>query len=312
MQYKALQCNEHLSENLHSEMQLNELDSPRNFLTMYDMSDNINEHGFASHLGYTPTYRFSTLTFICVLISECGLRKNIRCALDTMSNVTLLRRSIADELYLRGPKCDLQLGVTGGQVITFKKQRKVNFRLGSIQNSYVSDFIIEAATIPIISQGFERILVDPSEYDYLHGLEWTEPLPMSEDYYEANKSVDLLLGVPYETLIREPPYLILGPLGDPNAFLTKLGNCLSVNSGVQNKQFTYFCKNCEVIFESALEGLEHYLTHAISLEGTRAQTHWEASIYESLKEIRFEVLKFLLFGRKEKEGNSTELFNLLD
>ena len=71
-----------------------------------------------------------------------------------------------------------------------------------------------------------------------------------------------------------------------------------------------FCKNCEVIFESALEGLEHYLTHAISLEGTRAQTHWEASIYENLKEIRFEILNFLLFGRNEKEENSMELFNL--
>ena len=160
---------------------------PQNFLSTYDMCNNNNEHNFASHLSYSPTYRFSTVTFMCEIISECDSRMNIRCALDTMSNVSILRRSIADALNLKGPKCDLQLGVTGGQVITFKKQRKVSFRLGGIRNSYVSDFLIEAATIPTISQQFERILVDPSEYEYLSGLDFTEPLPMTDEHYEATK-----------------------------------------------------------------------------------------------------------------------------
>ena len=72
--YVALQSqvSEQLSENLHSEMHLNELDSPQNFLTMYDMSNNINEHGFASHLGYTPTYRF----YLCVNIRMWTTQKH--------------------------------------------------------------------------------------------------------------------------------------------------------------------------------------------------------------------------------------------
>ena len=57
-----------------------------------------------------------------------------------------------------------------------------------------------------------------------------------------------------------------------------------------------FCQNCEVIFESDLEGLEHYITHAISMEGTKAQTYWLGTIYDELKDIRKELLDFLLFG----------------
>ena len=130
--------------------------------------------------------------------------------------------------------------------LRLKKQRKVRFWLKNLQNSYVTEFPIEATTMPSISQHLQQILVDPKDFDYLDGLTFTEPLPMSDEYYENTKTIDLLLGVPYETLIREPPFLILGPLGSPNAHITKLGNCLSVNNKVSDEKWTYLCKNCEL------------------------------------------------------------------
>ena len=100
---------------------------------------------------------------------------------------------------MRGTKCDLQIGVTGGETITFKKQWKVRFWLKNLHNSYVTEFPIEATTMPSISQHLQQILVDPKDFDYLDGLTFTEPLPMSDEYYENTKTIDLLLGVPYET-----------------------------------------------------------------------------------------------------------------
>ena len=217
-----------------------------NFANIYEYNNSVNVHGFASHMSYSPTYRFTTLTLVCEVIAECGLNMEIRCLLDNASNVSIIRRSLADALCMRGTKCDLQIGVTGGETIMFKKQRKVRFWLKNLHNSYVTEFPIEATTMPSISQHLQQILVDPKDFDYLEGLTFTEPLPMSDEYYEKTKTIDLLLGVPYETLIREPPFLILGPLGSPNAHITKLGNCLSVNNNVSEEKWTYLCKNCEL------------------------------------------------------------------
>ena len=70
---------------------------------------------------------------------------------------------------------------------------------------------------------------------------------MTSNYFQENSEIDLLLGLPFQTLIREPPYYSLGCLGEPHAVLTKLGNCISVNNSTKkpNKNVTFLCKNCE-------------------------------------------------------------------
>ena len=168
--------------------------------------------------------------------------------LDNCSNLSVLRRSIADKLDMSGSKISLDLSVTGGSTVTFKNQRKVRFRLSSIDDAYTTDFLVEAATVPTVSAQFERIVADPAEFEYLRHLTWTEPLPMSQNYYGCESSIDLLLGLPFQTLIRKPPYFILGPLGSPSAIITELGNCLSVDNLQENniqRNTTYFCRNCE-------------------------------------------------------------------
>ena len=103
-----------------------------NFANIYEYNNSVNVHGFASHMSYSPTYRFTTLTLVCEVIAECGLNMEIRCLLDNASNVSIIRRSLADALCMRGTKCDLQIGVTGGETIMFKKQRKVRFWLKNL------------------------------------------------------------------------------------------------------------------------------------------------------------------------------------
>jgi hypothetical protein len=129
------------------------------------------------------------------------------------------------------PDCFLiKLLLCGGSTVTFKNQRKVRFRLAILDESYTTDFFVEAATVPTVSAQFERIVTDPAEFEYLRHLSWTEPLPMLQQYYGSESSIDFLLGLPFQTLIRKPPYFVLGPLGSPSAVITELGNCISVDN----------------------------------------------------------------------------------
>ena len=157
------------------------------YVRLYDKFDSINEHGFASHSSYSPAHRYSTLTFLCQIITENNQRSIIRAVLDNCSNLSILKCSVADKLSMKGEKCDLQLSVTGANKVIFKKQKKVRFRLASLDNKYITDFICEASTAPNpISNSFERIAINPKDYDYLSEIKFTEPLPMSEPYFEAN------------------------------------------------------------------------------------------------------------------------------
>ena len=75
--------------------------------------------------------------------------------------------------------------------------------------------------------------------------------------------------------------------------------------GLDLQNGTDFCQKCECIFESSLEGLEHYTVPALNFENNkmvRESTHmsaeneaWLTNIYEKIKEITKEVLDHLLF-----------------
>ena len=217
------------------------------YSAVYDFYDNVNEHTFASHQSYSPAHRYSTLTLPCEIIAENGQRCRIICMLDNCANLCVLRKNIADKLQMKGEKVDLELTVTGGKSVTFKRQRKVKFQLANPKSMYVTEFSVEAVTMPTISQKFEKIDINPQNYDHLRSLEFGHELPMSSSYFQDNSEIDLLLGLPFQTLIREPPYYALGCLGEPHAVLTKLGNCISVNNSTkkQPKSVTFLCKNCE-------------------------------------------------------------------
>ena len=253
---KITKCQEKAKENLqedsrcqqgfeHLKEDSNKCDE--SFAAVYDYYDTKNVHQFASHSSYCPLYRYSTLTLICEIVAENNFKMRCRVLLDNCSNVSIVRRSVADKLQMQGEKTNLDILVTGGGGHTFKRQKKVQFRLASILSTYVTPFVVEACTMPTISQQFDRIDVDPADYEHLKDIEFTEPIPMSEKYYENNKNIDILLGLPYQSLIQTAPFQIEGQLGEPIAHFTKLGNCVSVNNSLQKRteNLTYLCRQCE-------------------------------------------------------------------
>ena len=219
------------------------------YVKLYEQCNSINEHQFASHAtsGYNPLHRYSTLTFMCQIIAENNLRMNVRCMLDNCSDLSILKRSVADKLFMSGENCELTLSVTGESRVVFKKQKRVKFRLANLDGSYITDFVVEASTAPKISSSFEKININPKDFEYLSDLEFTEELPMTQQYFEDNNEIQLMLGLPFQFYIRKYPYYIFGPLGQPAAVLTYLGNCVSFNRANEesNKNYSYLCRNCE-------------------------------------------------------------------
>ena len=60
--------------------------------------------------------------------------------IDNGSNLSILRRSVADKLNMVGERCDLGLSVTGANSVLFKKQKKVSFRLANTTGTYLTEF----------------------------------------------------------------------------------------------------------------------------------------------------------------------------
>ena len=80
---------------------------------------------------------------------------------------------------------------------------------------------------------------------------------------------------------------------------------LTDGHGIYLKPVVDLCHTCEIIFNSVEEGIEHYISHAISFEGRmvslggeidiKAQ-NWLTPIYEKMKEVRKDILHHLIFG----------------
>ena len=126
--------------------------------------------------------------------------------LDKCSDLSILKRSVADKLFMTGDKCELTLSVTGENRVVFKKQKRVKFHLANLDGSYITDFVVEASTAPKISSSFEKINIDPKDFEYLSDLEFSEQLPMTQEYFGENNDIQLLLGLPFQFYIRKFPY----------------------------------------------------------------------------------------------------------
>ena len=94
----------------------------------------------------------------------------------------------------------------------FKKQKRVKFRLANLDGSYITDFVVEASTAPKISSSFEKININPKDFEYLSDLEFTEELPMTQQYFEDNNEIQLMLGLPFQFYIRKYPYYLFGQM----------------------------------------------------------------------------------------------------
>ena len=99
--------------------------------------------------------------------------------MDPGSQFTALRKNTAKQLSLNGPTRTLMLGTSGAQQLSLPNQTVVEFKLSSLDNSYVTDFKVEAITMPEVTCDLDPIGIDPNTYEHLKDVQFTEKLPMT-------------------------------------------------------------------------------------------------------------------------------------
>ena len=161
-------------------------------------------------------------TLLCKIITPDGHSHTVRALLDGGSQITALKRNIANKLNLSGEKRTLVIGTSGAQTLTYPNEKVVHFHLASIDNKYVTNFLIEAITMPTPSSDINPIKINPKEYKHLNSIVFSEDLPMSSNQL----SIDLLIGSPITTkLFKE---IIVGSQNDlPAAAIYEIGACLT-------------------------------------------------------------------------------------
>ena len=183
--------------------------------------------------AFDPDFTYSPLTLMCYVLnpSKPEKIKKIRIAFDNCSTITVVKKSLAEELDLEGPSVELTFTGTGGGKNSFSDNKDVRLKLRDIFGLLETDEI-QAVTLPKVSAGSQKINIDPAEFDYLSDIkDFTEILPQSERSFKKHGEVQLLLGLPWETLYGCKSTTV-SPHGPPmpNAIHTGFGSCLSVSN----------------------------------------------------------------------------------
>ena len=185
---------------------------------------------------YSPEHCFSFSTVLVYIINPITWKKKkIRLVNDSCSNVTILEEEVSDEIELQGEDADVAFYGTGGQSKSFGGQKAVKFYLQSLDGKFTTP-LIQAATLPKVMHGFEKVTVDPQNHEHLKNIkDFTEKLPMTKKHLKKIGKVQLLLGIPYEHHFG-PQSKTLGPeLTDPVAIHTPFGSCISAQSRKSSK-----------------------------------------------------------------------------
>ena len=258
---------------------------------------------------YVPKHLGLSETLLCKIITSDGKSHIVRALIDGGSQITVLKRNIANKLNMSGEKRTLVIGTSGAQTLKYPNEIVVYFQLASIDNTYVSNFQVEAITMPIPTSDISPIKINPKLYKHLEKINFSEELPMS-----SNKlSIELLIGSPITTkLFKE---LIVGSsLNQPAANIYEIGACLTGSSTENVEKKTSLFSSVEIREEEtqvdikkwfSLEnlGIEHPPeSDELTAEEKRAETMMENCTYYD-KENKFWVTR-LLWKNKPIEYNN--------
>ena len=183
--------------------------------------------------AFNPDFTYSPLTLMCYIFnpSKPEKIKKIRLAFDNCSTITVVKRSLAEELDLQGPSVDLNFVGTGGGKNSFSDNKDVRLKLRDVFGTLETDEI-QAVTLPRVSAGSQKINIDPSKFEYLSDIkDFTETLPQTERNFRKHSEIQMLLGLPWETMYGCKSTTV-SPHGPPmpNAIHTSFGTCLSVSN----------------------------------------------------------------------------------
>ena len=210
-----------------------------------------------STIQYVPKNLGLPRTLICKIVTPTRTTP-VRVLIDPGSQITIIQKSIATKLGLKGPKRTLKAGTSGAQTIAFQNMIVVNFSLASLDETFVTEFNIEAITMPKVTWDIGKITVDPKKFKHLKDIKFTEKLPMNN---HTSTKVELLIGEPLTTHLFKK--LILGDsIDQPAAALYKIGTCLSGQANPREKQdqLPNICSTFEVQEEDPLEDIKSWFS----------------------------------------------------
>ena len=187
-----------------------------------DLDGNTGLKSYVNNL-YIPELIGISQTLICKILTDDNVAYTVRALIDGGSQITAVRKDIVHELGIRGPKRTLKFGTSGAKEIIYNNMMIVNFKLASLDGKFITDFHVEAITMPKVTFDINKIEIDPNNYEHLKFLNFTERLPHTE---MTSRKVDLLIGEPIVSQIQKR--IILGKsIDEPAAVICSLGNCLT-------------------------------------------------------------------------------------
>ena len=209
---------------------------------------------------YKPKNLGLPLTLICKIVTPTRTLP-VRALIDPGSQITMVQKSIATELGLRGPKTTLRAGTSGANTIIIKNMRAVNFQLASLDDTFVTDYNIEAVTMPKVTCDIGKISIDPKEFSHLKDIKFTEILPMNNS---TPTEVDLLIGEPVTThLLKEVIAAKQNPIDQPAAIIYKIGACLAGTADpikTQNQNALNLLSTFEIYEDDPIEEIKTWFT----------------------------------------------------
>ena len=120
-----------------------------------------------ANVMYRPKYLGISKTLKCKIITSHGTTQEVRALIDGGSQITAIKKSIAHSLGLKGPKRTLEMGTSGAQTVIYPNMIVVNFQLASLDGSFVTDYDIEAITMPEVTHNINKITINPNNYKHL-------------------------------------------------------------------------------------------------------------------------------------------------
>lgn len=141
--------------------------------------------------------------------------------LDSGSEITLITRGMSNRMGLGGAHQTLQMSVASGIETQATQEKLVDFHLESLDGTYRTPKI-SAITTKTITAPLRSVPFNPAKYPHLRNVTFTEDYPRHE-----TKEVEIMLGLPYCTIIECGEKIKGKGLFEPIAVPTKLGNVLT-------------------------------------------------------------------------------------
>ena len=225
--------------------------------------------------------------------------------MDPGSQFTALLRSTAKNLSLIGPKRTLILGTSGAQQLTLPNQTAVEFQLSSLDDSYVTNFNVEAITMPEVTYDISPINIDPKRYEHLKDVQFTEKLPMTP---KTPKRVELLVGEPYTSQLLEK-IISGGTLDEPKAAIFQIGACLTGTAPLKREESIKIHSNLDILKEIPLpdHDTDTYIQGLFTLENIGIEDPLETSQLTAEEQKAEDLMKANTFYDAEQKCWHTKL-----